>query len=152
MLNQVVGLSGVAGGTAIASVYPLIMQLKKKCRVVYGARSRAELLLIDEITDAASEVYTCTEDGTCGARGNVVDVLMNLDVPSTTILYACGPRGLVRAVQGFAAERGLKGVASLEEFMACGVGACMGCVCKTTEGYKRVCKDGPVFPLSEVSV
>ena len=53
----------IAGGTAIASVYPLIMQLKKTCRVVYGARSLAELLMVDDITSAAAEVHTCTEDG-----------------------------------------------------------------------------------------
>ena len=142
----------VAGGTAIASVYPLVMLLKKKCRVVYGARSLAELLMVDEITATAREVFTCTDDGTCGAHGNVADVLRDLALPPSTMLYACGPRGLVRAVQAFAKERSMKGVVSLEEFMACGVGACMGCVCNTTGGYKRVCKDGPVFSLDEVII
>ncbi len=140
----------IAGGTAIASVYPLIMQLKKKCRVVYGARSLAELLMVEDITAAAREVHTCTEDGSCGAHGNVIDVLGSLDLAPSTMIYACGPRGLVDAVQAFAKARGLAGVVSLEEFMACGIGACMGCVCKTAHGYKRVCKEGPVFPLDEV--
>ena len=80
----------------------------------------------------------------------MIDVLRSLEIAPSTMLYACGPRGLVGAVQAFAKERALKGVVSLEEFMACGIGACMGCVCKTEHGYKRVCKEGPVFPLDEV--
>lgn len=142
----------VAGGTAVASVYQLILGLGRKARVVYGARGRDDLFMLDEIKSATRELYLSTNDGSVGTQGTVLDVLRTLEIARGTTIYACGPRGLIAGVQAFAEERKLKGWASLEEFMACGIGACMGCVCKTRSGYKRVCKEGPVFPLSEVSL
>jgi dihydroorotate dehydrogenase electron transfer subunit len=66
------------------------------------------------------------------------------------VIYACGPKPMLEAVAKIAAERNIKGYVSLEEKMGCGFGACLGCAVKTTNGYKRVCKEGPVFPLEEI--
>ena len=66
------------------------------------------------------------------------------------MLYTCGPKGMMAAVQDFARKHNLRGQAACEEVMACALGACLGCSIKTTKGYKTVCYDGPVFDLDEV--
>jgi dihydroorotate dehydrogenase electron transfer subunit len=69
---------------------------------------------------------------------------------SRTVLYACGPTPMLRRLARKALKKGVRGYVSLEENMACGLGACLGCAVKTIHGYKRVCKEGPVFPLEEI--
>jgi dihydroorotate dehydrogenase electron transfer subunit len=143
----------VTGGVAVASVFPLIGKLRGRARVVLGARSRDELLLLEEIGSIAGELHASTEDGSYGKRGTVIDVLKELRLNEETVLYICGPKGMARAVTEFALDRGItKGYVSLEEFMACGIGACMGCVVKTVKGYSRVCKEGPVFRINEIKL
>jgi dihydroorotate dehydrogenase electron transfer subunit len=95
-------------------------------------------------------LWLATEDGGVGRRGTVVDLLGDIDAPPSTVVYTCGPLPMVAAVQRWAHERGLGGFASLEAHMACGTGTCHGCVVATTEGYLRVCSEGPVFPLDVV--
>lgn len=140
----------VAGGIGIASVFPFAASLSKKPVVVFGGKNRDELVMLDEIKLAYAGLHPATEDGSYGTKGTVMDVLGSLDLGGRPLIYACGPRGMLRAVAAFAAERGLEGYASLEERMACGMGACLGCAVKTTGGIKEVCVDGPVFRLSEV--
>jgi dihydroorotate dehydrogenase electron transfer subunit len=131
-------------------VFPFAASLTKKPIIVYGGKNRDELVMLDELKLAYAGLHPATEDGSYGKRGTVMDLLESLDVDDRHLLYACGPRGMLRAVAGFAAERGLEGYASLEEKMACGMGACLGCAVKTTGGMKEVCVDGPVFRLDEV--
>jgi dihydroorotate dehydrogenase electron transfer subunit len=95
-------------------------------------------------------LWLATEDGGVGRRGTVVDLLGDVDAPPSTVVYTCGPLPMVAAVQRWAHERGLGGFASLEAHMACGTGTCHGCVVATTEGYLRVCSEGPVFALDTV--
>lgn len=140
----------IAGGTAVASVFPLIRALKGRAIVVYGARTADELVMVEELRSMASELHICTDDGTCEREGNVLDVVRDMGPGEDHVLYICGPRPMTMAMAGFAGERGLRGYVSLEEFMACGIGACMGCVVNTARGYKRVCREGPVFRLDEV--
>lgn len=142
----------VAGGIGVASVYPLIERLDGACTVVFGACTEDELLLKKGIEATGAKLHLATDDGTCGIGGTVIDVLNRLELePGKTALYACGPTGMLMGLKLWAGERGLaEAYASLEEHMACGVGACMGCVVKTTTGYRRVCKDGPIFRLSDV--
>ena len=66
------------------------------------------------------------------------------------VIYACGPRPLLKKIAAFSTARSVKAYVSLEEHMACGIGACLGCVVRTKEGYKRVCKEGPVFEAGEI--
>jgi dihydroorotate dehydrogenase electron transfer subunit len=96
------------------------------------------------------EVEIATDDGSTGFRGNVVDLLRQTEISPSAVLFACGPKPMLRALAAFAASRNLPLQVSLEERMGCGYGACVGCVCKTTQGSKKVCGDGPVFDACEV--
>ena len=146
----------IAGGTGIASLFSFIEKNSKKVHVIYGARCRNELLAIKELKKIKlHNVACCTDDGSLGEQGFVSDILnnfldQNLFSLSSYVLYACGPRPMLKAISKIAAKRGLKGYVSLEENMACGFGACLGCAVKTVSGYKRVCKEGPVFLIEEI--
>lgn len=103
-------------------------------------------------------VYIATEDGSVGTKGNVLDALRENGL-TADVIYACGPMPMLRAVKAYAAERKIKAYISLEEHMACGVGACLGCVVKTKEVHHhshvhnaRICTDGPVFEADEVLI
>ena len=97
-------------------------------------------------------LWVATEDGSIGRRGLVTDVIAGLDAPPNTVVYACGPTPMIAAVQRWALREGLAGFASLEAHMACGTGSCHGCVVDTKRGFLRVCSEGPVFALDEVTV
>jgi dihydroorotate dehydrogenase electron transfer subunit len=97
----------------------------------------------------------CTDDCSFGEEGMVDEIFMKFlrsheSLRTSCVLYACGPKPMLRAVAKVARDYGIKGYASLEENMACGFGACLGCTVKTVHGYKRVCKEGPVFPIDEI--
>ena len=104
------------------------------------------------------EVYVATEDGSAGTRGNVLDAIAENGL-TADIIYACGPIPMLRALKEYAKERGMECYISMEERMACGIGACLACVCQSTEkdahsnvNNKRVCKEGPVFAAEEVEL
>lgn len=123
--------------------------------MLYGARGRDELIMLDELEKTGTEIITCTDDCSFGKEGLVTDILEDFLIshpPSLTpfLMYACGPRPMIASVSKIAAHKGIKGYISLEETMACGFGACLGCAVKTIYGYKRVCKEGPVFPIEEI--
>lgn len=140
----------VAGGIGVASVFPLAASFRKKPLFVYGGRNRDELLMLDEIKHLYSGLHPTTEDGSYGMKGNVINALKSLKPDDSYVIYACGPKGMLKAVYEFGEERGIKGYASLEEKMACGMGACLGCAVKTKSGIREVCIDGPVFKLDEI--
>lgn len=135
-------------------LFALGEELSKRGREVilfYGGRSKQDLLFLQEWRDLASQVYLVTEDGSIGRSGLVTDLLREKVQPqSADFYYACGPRPMLQAVQDLMNRLAIPGELSLEERMACGVGACLGCVTRTTHGYKRVCREGPVFPADEV--
>ncbi len=108
--------------------------------------------------EAYARVLVATEDGSAGTKGNVLDAVRAAGV-SPDIIYSCGPMPMLRAIKAFAQETGCKAYLSLEERMACGVGACLGCVCRTKEvdhhshvNNARICTDGPVFDAREVEI
>jgi len=142
----------VAGGIGIASLMPLIKKFGAEARVVFGARSREDMVMRKEVSVFLCELHGCTDDGSMGLQGTVVDMLRDLEPGKDSVIYACGPKPMTRAVVEYAAGRGLKGYVSLEENMACGIGACMGCVVMTKKGYRRVCKEGPVFRLEDLAL
>ncbi len=116
-----------------------------------------DIFLTDELKKSG-EVFIATEDGSIGTRGNVMDAISKHHL-NGDIIFACGPTPMLRAVKAYAAEHHIECYLSLEERMACGVGACLACVCKTKEvdshsnvHNKRICKDGPVFNASEVEI
>jgi dihydroorotate dehydrogenase electron transfer subunit len=145
----------VAGGIGVASVFPFLLEQPGKAVLFYGARSRDEILIKDELKDICREAFISTDDGSTGTKGNVVEMLggyldsnrMNLQ---KYVLYACGPHPMLKAVSKLSALWCVTAYISMEENMACGLGACLGCVVKTKNGHKRVCKEGPVFNAEEI--
>ena len=145
----------IAGGIGIASLYPFLAAHQGTAFVFYGARSGDDIFMLDALKEMGREVFIATDDGSLGTKGTIVDLLdtfLSRDsmASSNYVLYACGPHAMLKAVSRVAASRCLRAYVSMEEHMACGIGACLGCVVKTTTGYKRVCKEGPVFPAGEI--
>lgn len=141
----------VAGGIGIASLFPLIELLKDKAFVLYGAKTKDELIMLDELKALSKELIVCTDDGSYGKKADAVEALNGLPYNRNYLLYSCGPKEMLRELARVALKKkGIKGYISLEENMACGVGACLGCAVKTRAGYKRVCKEGPVFPIRDI--
>ena len=106
---------------------------------------------LNEEFEQYGDVYVATEDGSAGTKGNVLDAIRENGLKAD-VIYACGPTPMLRALKAYAAENGIECWLSLEEKMACGIGACLACVCKSKEvdehshvHNKRICKDGPVF-------
>mgnify|MGYP000257300320 CR=1 FL=1 len=123
---------------------------------VLGYRD-SQMFLKDEF-EAYGPVYAATEDGSFGTSGNVLDAIREQGL-TADVIYACGPTPMLRALKAYAAEKGLECWLSLEEKMACGVGACLACVCRSKEvddhsqvHNKRICKDGPVFRAEEIEL
>ncbi len=145
----------VAGGYGIAPLYGLCERLVAMGRgavVYYGAKSKSEFLCLGELKEIGVAVSLSTEDGSEGARGLITERLGDdigaIDRPA---LYACGPEGLMRAVVKLAAEKGVPAQVSMEAYMACGIGVCMGCVCKDKDGnFVRACREGPVFDAKDL--
>lgn len=145
----------IGGGIGIPPMLQLAKELDCEKQIVLGYRD--ELFLNQEL-EAHGSVFVATEDGSAGVRGNVMDVIRERGLMGD-VIYACGPLPMLRAVKAYAAEHGMMCWVSLEERMACGVGACLGCVCQSKEvdshsfvKNKRVCKDGPVFAAEEVEL
>ncbi len=124
--------------------------------IVMGYRD-AETFLLEEFKEQG-KTYAATENGSVGTRGNVLDAIRDKEL-SADVIYACGPKPMLRALAAYAAERNMECFVSLEERMACGIGACLACVCKTNgiDGHShvhnaRVCMEGPVFDAREVDL
>ncbi len=140
----------LAGGIGVAPMFYLARKMRQQgvtVRLLYGARTAQELVRADDFADLGVTVDLITDDGSSGQRGTVIDLLATRKLPDDCQLYACGPRPMLKAVDDFAAAAKRPVQLSLEEYMACGIGACLGCVCATKEGgFAHVCTDGPVFP------
>ena len=145
----------VAGGTGIASIFSLAEEVSKKAYVIYGAKNKNELLMLNELEKFGDKLIICTDDCSFGKKGMVDDILndfliSNLSIITSYLLYVCGPKPMIEAISKIAIDKGIKGYVSVEENMACGFGACLGCSIRTINGYKRVCKEGPVFPMEDI--
>lgn len=137
----------IAGGIGIAPFLSVIKAYHKKGIkpiLVYGARSKNDLIILDEMKKY-TEMHICTDDGSEGLKGTVIDLIKNDNI-NIDYYYACGPYRMLEAL----AKNYPNGEISMEARMGCGFGACMGCSIKTKNGPKRVCKEGPVFEASEV--
>ncbi|MCO7174640.1 dihydroorotate dehydrogenase electron transfer subunit [Sporolactobacillus kofuensis] len=144
----------IGGGVGVPPLYGLSQALKEreiKVTHILGFRS-AKDVFYQQAFEELGQTFIMTEDGTCGLKGRVTDVLGQLDFD---IAYACGPLPMLRALENQITEKPL--YLSLEQRMGCGIGACMACVAHTTDpndskGYRRVCSDGPVFKAREVEL
>lgn len=158
----------VAGGMGAAPLIFLAEKLREgkrkkekgKILVLLGAKTKKELLGAREFRRLGCCVKISTDDGSLGFKGRVTDLLEQLlQAPNSKLrtpasqlptIYACGPDAMLEAVSMIAAEYEIPAQVSMEQFMGCGLGACMGCVVKTKQGYKRACHDGPVFEAGEI--
>lgn len=147
----------IGGGIGIPPLLELAKELNCEKEIVLGYRSGAELFLKKEF-EPYGHVFIATEDGSLGTKGNVLDAIRENGL-NAEMIYACGPTPMLRAIQNYAKEQGMEAQISLEERMACGIGACLACVCQSKEvdehsnvHNKRVCKDGPVFYAGEVEL
>ena len=147
----------IGGGIGVPPILELAKQMEcEKKQIIAGYRD-AETFLREEF-EQNGDVYISTEDGSVGTKGNVMDAIRE-NALEADIIYACGPTPMLRAIKTYAAENGIECYISLEERMACGIGACLACVCRSKEKdhhsnvhNKRICKDGPVFLSTEVEI
>lgn len=138
----------VGGGVGTPPMYRLCKDLineGKKPVVVLGFNSKEDVFFEEEFKKLGAEVYVSTVDGTYGTKGFVTDIIKTLN--GYTYHYACGPLPMLKALYNTAEG---DGEYSFEERMGCGFGACMGCTVKVKDGFKRVCKDGPVLRKEEI--
>lgn len=146
----------IGGGIGIPPMIELARRIYGHKDIVVGYRSSDTFL--DKELKLYGELKIATDDGSLGTHGTVIDAIKENGIEGD-VIYACGPTPMLRAVKNYAEERGIEAWLSLEEKMACGIGACLACVCKSTEtdGHsmvrnKRICKDGPVFNAKEVEL
>ena len=143
----------VGGGIGVPPLLGYAEAFHKDSVAVLGFRSADRVILADRFQDACKEAYLCTDDGSMGRHGFVdaqVEDILAKDKDFTAIL-ACGPKPMLKNVAKVAAKFGVPCQVSMEERMACGVGACLGCAIQMADGsMKHVCKDGPVFYAQEV--
>lgn len=146
----------IGGGIGIPPMLELAKRLDGEKQIVLGYRDNA--LFLKEDLEKYGQVYVATEDGSVGTRGNVMDAVRENGLEAD-VICACGPMPMLRAIREYAALKGIKAYISLEEHMACGVGACLGCVVRTKEIDRhshvhnaRICTEGPVFEAREVEI
>ena len=146
----------IGGGIGVPPMLELAKQLSGEKQLIMGYRD-SRMFLKKEFEENGT-LYVATEDGSYGTKGNVLDAIRENGL-SADVLFACGPTPMLRALKAYASEHGLEAWISLEEKMACGVGACLACVCKSRDvdshshvHNKRICKDGPVFLAEEVEL
>lgn len=148
----------MGGGIGIPPMLALAKAVRNAASldVVAGYRDK-ELFLAEDLVKYAP-IHIATEDGSVGTKGNVMNAIAAEGLEAD-VIYACGPMPMLRAIKQYAAEKGIEAYISLEERMACGVGACLGCVVKTREidhhshvHNARICTDGPVYAAEDVEI
>lgn len=145
----------LGGGIGIPPMLELSKQLDCEKEIVLGYKDE---LFLNEEFEKFGHVTIATEDGSNGVKGNVLDAIKKNNIEGD-IIFACGPTPMLRAIKEYAISNNIEAYVSLEEKMACGIGACLACVCKSVEKdehsqvhNKRVCKEGPVFNVKEVEI
>ena len=147
----------VAGGMGVAPLVFLAEKIKKgELLVLIGAKTKGQILCEKDFKDLGCEVKISTDDGSKGFHGKVTKLLEQiLHARQYTLgsiaIYACGPQPMLKAISCISGKHHIAAQISLEEHMACGFGACFGCTVETINGYRRVCKEGPVFQADEIS-
>ena len=151
----------IGGGIGVPPMLQLAKELcdlngRENVQAVLGYRD-SQMFLKEEFEQSAV-TYAATEDGSAGTRGNVLNAIEENGLDAQ-VIYACGPTPMLRAIKAYAAARDIQCWLSLEEKMACGIGACLACVCRSKEvdehsqvHNKRICKDGPVFLADDIEL
>lgn len=165
-LSKTKGLSNtivIGGGVGVAPLLFLAERLKAGKKessslrkiALLGARNKQEILSVSEFRKLGYKVYISTEDGSKGTKAKVTDLLKQVlgkgKLSGKTSLYACGPQEMFSHIAKVIDNRpDIYAEVSFEQFMGCGIGVCCGCAIETKSGYKKACKDGPVFPIKEI--
>lgn len=146
----------LGGGIGIPPMLELAKNIRGEKYILAGYRNKE--LFLDQELDKYGSLFIVTEDGSVGIKGNVLDGMKKENI-QPDIIFACGPMPMLRAIKEYAQNANIEAYLSLEEHMACGVGACLGCVAKTIEKdhhshvhNTRICTDGPVFEAKEVDI
>lgn len=153
----------VSGGIGLAPLLFLAESIKRNNKTdiifLYGGQSIRDIIDIERIEKVSSDVRICTEDGSMGSKMLVTQLLVEYLEKSlgkaSGMIFSCGPKAMLRIVSSIAERYDIPCQVSLESFMACGFGACLGCVVKVKEkgngiAYERVCKEGPVFDSKRI--
>ncbi len=145
----------IGGGIGIFPLYELARQASQNANVTtyLGFRSKDFVVLEDEFSKVSNKLVLTTDDGTYQEKGFAIDFLKkDCESQKPDCIFACGPLPMLKAIKDFAIENEIPAQVSLEERMGCGIGICLGCAVKNknTDGYKHVCKDGPVFNVNDV--
>ena len=148
----------MGGGIGIPPMLELARELPASTEKQIIVGYRDDQLFLKEDLEKNGTVYIATEDGSVGTKGNVIDAIKE-NALEADVIYACGPMPMLRALKSYATEHDMDCFVSMEERMACGIGACLACVCKTKDkdahsnvNNKRICKEGPVFDAKEVEL
>lgn len=146
----------MGGGIGIPPMVQTAKEAEAEVTVIAGYRNR-EIFLKGDL-EKYGNLVVATEDGSVGTKGNVMDAIREKHLQAD-VIFACGPTPMLRAIKAYAEENHILCYLSMEEKMACGIGACLACVCRSKEtdphshvNNKRVCKDGPVFLSTEVEL
>ena len=152
----------VGGGIGIYPLYMIAEMFGENATVVLGFRTKGLITMQKDFEETGCNLIICTDDGSYihGRKGYAIDTVREiLDSRDINIIMTCGPKIMMKGIAAEAVERGIRCQVSMEERMACGVGACLACVCKVKDGgndkadkndkfeNKRVCVDGPVFDV-----
>ena len=141
----------IGGGIGIYPLYSPAKHFARRADVVLGFRTAKLVNFENEFKETGAGVFITTDDGSYGTPGYAAGKASELlDKGKYDIIMCCGPAVMMKGVAEAAAARGIRCQLSLEERMACAVGACLACVCETRDGKKRVCADGPVFEATDV--
>ena len=146
----------MGGGIGVPPILQLAKEMHGDKQIIVGYRDNS--MFLKEDLEKNGTVYVATEDGSAGTKGNVMNAIEENGLDAE-VIFACGPMPMLRAIKRYAQEKGIPAYISLEEHMACGVGACLGCVVKTKEidhhshvHNARICTDGPVFEAADVEI
>lgn len=146
----------IGGGIGVPPMLQTAKEIEGEAIIVSGYRNQ-DLFLKEEL-ESAGTLFIATENGSVGTKGNVVDAIRENQIEAD-MMFACGPKPMLRALKDYALEKGIPCWISMEEKMACGIGACLACVCQSKDvdshshvHNKRICKDGPVFLSTEVEL
>ncbi len=152
--KKAVVVAGGIGASGVSLLTKRLAERKVPTVVLYGARSKGFLSMRDwyeKISSEGAEVIFYTDDGSFGKKGfPVQDLDEFVENPSEVVIYACGPKPMLRYLKEYSRKRSVETYLSLDRRMACGWGVCLGCVVKTNKGFERVCREGPVFEASEL--
>ncbi|MBI5236525.1 MAG: dihydroorotate dehydrogenase electron transfer subunit [Deltaproteobacteria bacterium] len=146
----------VAGGVGLAPMLPLAQRLKAGA-LLFGARHKADTKIVAGFSGLGCKIKIATDDGSRGFKGFVTGLLAK-EIKPDSVIYACGPAPMLKAVAVIALASGARCFVSLERTMACGIGVCLGCAVKTgahkagyeADGFSMVCSDGPVFDSTDI--